>query len=160
MAVNWLEVAQKMGEAARAGVAIERKRLQEILAERARQQSAQGTQTNARRSRHALRALPALTAVASLRSRAALVSCTTFPSRPGHDWQSAPADHPGNIGRRYLRSFQNLARAFTRADHAILFDNSTEEGYRLVALLEASEGQWFPPIPAWAARLRAMTLRG
>jgi hypothetical protein len=34
MAVNWLEFAQKMAQAARAGVAIERKRLQEILAER------------------------------------------------------------------------------------------------------------------------------
>jgi len=38
-AVNWLELAQKMAQAARAGAAIERKRLQEILAERARQQS-------------------------------------------------------------------------------------------------------------------------
>jgi hypothetical protein len=34
MAVNWLELAQKMAQAARAGVAIGRKRLQEILAER------------------------------------------------------------------------------------------------------------------------------
>lgn len=59
-----------------------------------------------------------------------------------------------DVRRRYLRSFQNLASVFTRADHAILFDNSTEEGYRLVAVLEPSEGQWFPPTPAWAARLR------
>ena len=41
MAVNWLEFAQKMAQAARAGVAIERKRLQEILAERQKQQPAQ-----------------------------------------------------------------------------------------------------------------------
>jgi len=34
MAVNWTEMAQKMAQAARAGVAIEKKRLQEILAER------------------------------------------------------------------------------------------------------------------------------
>ena len=34
MAVDWLEIAQKMARAARAGVAIEKKRLQEILAER------------------------------------------------------------------------------------------------------------------------------
>ncbi len=34
MAVNWTEVAQKMAQAARAGVAIEKKRLREILAER------------------------------------------------------------------------------------------------------------------------------
>jgi hypothetical protein len=41
MAVNWLELAQKMAQAARAGVAIERKRLQEILAERQRKQPSQ-----------------------------------------------------------------------------------------------------------------------
>jgi hypothetical protein len=34
MTVNWTEMAQKMAQAARAGVAIEKKRLQEILAER------------------------------------------------------------------------------------------------------------------------------
>jgi len=34
MAVSLMEMAQKMAQAARAGVAIERKRLQEILAER------------------------------------------------------------------------------------------------------------------------------
>jgi len=41
MAVNWLELALKMAHAARAGVAIERKRLQEILAERQRKQQSQ-----------------------------------------------------------------------------------------------------------------------
>jgi hypothetical protein len=39
MAVNWLELAQKMAEAARTGVAIERKRLQEILELQRKQQS-------------------------------------------------------------------------------------------------------------------------
>jgi|GraSoiStandDraft_17_1057272.scaffolds.fasta_scaffold04187_6 hypothetical protein len=34
MAVNWTELAQKIAQAARAGVAVEKKRLQEILAER------------------------------------------------------------------------------------------------------------------------------
>jgi hypothetical protein len=34
MAVNLMQMAQKMAQAARAGVAIEKKRLQEILAER------------------------------------------------------------------------------------------------------------------------------
>jgi hypothetical protein len=38
MAVNWIELAQKMAQAARAGVAIERRRLQEIVAERQRKQ--------------------------------------------------------------------------------------------------------------------------
>ncbi len=34
MGMNWLELAQKMAQAARAGVAIEKKRLKEILAQR------------------------------------------------------------------------------------------------------------------------------
>jgi hypothetical protein len=41
MAVNWLEVAKKMAEDARAQLALNRKRLQEILAERTHQQFAQ-----------------------------------------------------------------------------------------------------------------------
>lgn len=40
MAGKWLEMALKMAQAAHAGVAIERKRLIEILAERQRSQSA------------------------------------------------------------------------------------------------------------------------
>jgi len=38
MAVNWIELAQKMAESARARVAADRKRLREILAERQRKQ--------------------------------------------------------------------------------------------------------------------------
>jgi hypothetical protein len=38
MAGKWLEIAKKMAEDARAGLAIERKRLNEILAERQRKQ--------------------------------------------------------------------------------------------------------------------------
>jgi predicted ABC-type ATPase len=55
-----------------------------------------------------------------------------------------------DVRRRYLRSFQNLAAAISRADHTILFDNSTDEGYRLVAVLGLSGNQWFKPIPEWA----------
>jgi predicted ABC-type ATPase len=62
----------------------------------------------------------------------------------GHD---VPED---DVRRRYKRSFENLPIAIERADHAILFDNSTEEGYRLVAVLGASENQWFEPVPDWA----------
>jgi len=46
MAVNWLEFAQKMAQAARAGVAIERKRLQELLAERQRKQQSQSSSSS------------------------------------------------------------------------------------------------------------------
>ena len=48
MAVNWLEVAKKMAEDARAQLAINRKRLREIVAERARQQAARDPHANAR----------------------------------------------------------------------------------------------------------------
>ncbi len=48
MAVNWLEVAKKMAEDARTQLALNRKRLKEILADRASQQSAQEPRTNAR----------------------------------------------------------------------------------------------------------------
>ena len=60
-----------------------------------------------------------------------------------------------DVRRRYLRSFQNLAAAIERADHTILFDNSTEEGYRLVAVLGASGNQWFEPVPDWAKASRS-----
>ncbi|MFZ0761907.1 MAG: zeta toxin family protein [Candidatus Sulfotelmatobacter sp.] len=55
-----------------------------------------------------------------------------------------------DVRRRYQRSFKNLPTAMERADHTILFDNSTEEGYRLVAVLGPSGSQWFKPIPGWA----------
>ena len=56
-----------------------------------------------------------------------------------------------DVRRRYTRSFENLPIAIQRADHSILFDNSTDEGYRLVAVLSPSGNQWFEPIPEWAA---------
>ena len=59
-----------------------------------------------------------------------------------------------DVRRRYQRSFENLPLAAQRADHSILFDNSTEEGYRLIAVLGLSGNQWFKPIPDWATPLR------
>jgi predicted ABC-type ATPase len=56
-----------------------------------------------------------------------------------------------DVRRRYKRSFENLTTAAQRADHTILFDNSMEEGYKLVAVLSLSESQWFKPIPGWAS---------
>jgi predicted ABC-type ATPase len=55
-----------------------------------------------------------------------------------------------DVPRRYQRSFKSLPIAIERADHTILFDNSTEEGYRLVAVLGPSGSQWFEPTPHWA----------
>lgn len=59
-----------------------------------------------------------------------------------------------DVRRRYKRSFANLQAAISRADHSILFDNSTKEGYRLVAVLASSENYWFEPTPAWPAAVR------
>lgn len=47
-----------------------------------------------------------------------------------------------------------ISTAIQRADHTILFDNSTDEGYRLIAVLGPSENHWFDPVPAWAATVR------
>jgi predicted ABC-type ATPase len=59
-----------------------------------------------------------------------------------------------DVRRRYTRSFENLLAAISRADHTILFDNSSEEGYRLVAVLGPPENQWIDPAPAWAAAMK------
>ena len=62
-----------------------------------------------------------------------------------------------DVRRRYARSFKNLPTAIKRADHTILFDNSTEEGYRLIAILGSAENQWLKAPPAWAESLRLYT---
>jgi predicted ABC-type ATPase len=61
---------------------------------------------------------------------------------------------PEDVRRRYERSFENLPIAIERADHTILFDNSTEEGYRLVAILSPTESQWLNAPPNWASPLK------
>jgi predicted ABC-type ATPase len=60
---------------------------------------------------------------------------------------------PTDVRRRYLRSLKNLPTAINRADHTILFDNSTEEGYRLIAILGPTERQWLSEPPNWASSL-------
>ena len=59
-----------------------------------------------------------------------------------------------DVRRRYRRSFDNLPVATVYADHSLLFDNSSLQGYQLVALLSAAGSQWFEPVPRWAAALR------
>ena len=61
---------------------------------------------------------------------------------------------PEDVRRRYLRSARNLPTAIQRADHTILFDNSTEEGYRLIAILSPAENHWLTQPPNWATELR------
>ena len=59
-----------------------------------------------------------------------------------------------DVRRRYRRSLQNLPVAIHRADHVMLFDNSNEEGYQLVGVIDQGSAQWFDPIPQWADFLR------
>jgi predicted ABC-type ATPase len=55
-----------------------------------------------------------------------------------------------DVRRRYQRSLENLPLAIERADDSILFDNSTSDGYRLVAILGSTGNRWFEPKPSWA----------
>ena len=59
-----------------------------------------------------------------------------------------------DVRRRYQRSFKSLLIAKERADYTILFDNSSEEGYRPVAVLGQTENHWFEPVPEWATGIR------
>ena len=59
-----------------------------------------------------------------------------------------------DVRRRYGRSLQNLPLAAQRADHVLLFDNSTEQGYQLAGIISQPEAQWFDPLPLWAAPLK------
>lgn len=59
-----------------------------------------------------------------------------------------------DVRRRYLRSLENLPVAVRRADHTLLFDNSTDDGYRLVGLLSPPAVRWFEPLPNSAATLK------
>jgi predicted ABC-type ATPase len=64
-------------------------------------------------------------------------------------------DVPENdVRRRYKRSLDHLPVAVRRADHTLLFDNSTESAYQLVGVLSPSSVQWFEPLPRWVAPLR------
>ena len=56
-----------------------------------------------------------------------------------------------DVRRRYLRSLANLPIAAKRSDYTILFDNSTKEGYRLIAILGPTGSQWLNPRPDWAS---------
>jgi predicted ABC-type ATPase len=66
----------------------------------------------------------------------------------GHDVPEA------DIRRRYDRSMANLPSAVSRADYAMLFDNSTGKSFQLFAVFEHGTAQWFQDTPAWATALR------
>lgn len=55
--------------------------------------------------------------------------------------------------RRFPRSFANLKVAVPLADEVALFDNSSPEGNRLVAIRDGRGSSFFPPVPEWASGL-------
>jgi predicted ABC-type ATPase len=59
-----------------------------------------------------------------------------------------------DVRRRYRRSLKNAPVAISRADHVILFDNSTEQGYQLVGVIDQGQTEWLEPLPNWALLLR------
>ncbi len=59
-----------------------------------------------------------------------------------------------DIRRRYERSLANLELAVARTDHGLIFDNSTKDGFRLVAQFAQGEPQWLGDLPSWAAAPR------
>jgi predicted ABC-type ATPase len=58
-----------------------------------------------------------------------------------------------DVRRRYQRSLRNAPIAISRADHVILFDNSTEQGYQLVGVIDRGKAEWLGPLPKWAGGL-------
>lgn len=66
----------------------------------------------------------------------------------GHDVPEA------DVRRRYQRSLKNVPIAISRADHVILFDNSSELGYQLLGVMDQEQTEWLEPLPNWAVELR------
>lgn len=67
-----------------------------------------------------------------------------------------------DVRRRYQRSLDNLLIAVPRTDLALIFDNSKPilenprgSAYHLAVLIENGNADWFEPLPAWLAPLRA-----
>jgi predicted ABC-type ATPase len=59
-----------------------------------------------------------------------------------------------DVRRRYQRSLKNAPIAISRADHVIIFDNSTEQGYQLVGVIDQGQNEWLEPLPKWAIGLQ------
>jgi len=56
--------------------------------------------------------------------------------------------------RRYPRTLANMKRLLPEADYAVILDNSSEDGYVLVAYGDKGHLRWSEPVPEWAAFLR------
>ena len=67
----------------------------------------------------------------------------------GHDVPEA------DVRRRYYRSLENLILAAHVADFALVFDNSTRNGYQEIVRIRAGKCEWAASVPAWAQPLKA-----
>jgi len=56
--------------------------------------------------------------------------------------------------RRYPRTLTNMKKLLPEADLAVILDNSSANGYGLVAFGHSSYMHWNEPVPDWAAGLR------
>ena len=56
--------------------------------------------------------------------------------------------------RRFPRTLDNMKKLLPLADFAVLLDNSSEQGYALVAFGRKAYMHWSEPVPEWAAALR------
>ena len=56
--------------------------------------------------------------------------------------------------RRYPRTLANMKKLLPLADLIVILDNSTQQGYSLVAAGHRGFMPWNEPVPAWAAGLR------
>jgi len=54
-----------------------------------------------------------------------------------------------DVRRRYQRSYRNLPLAIQRADTTVIFDNSTDKAYRLIAVFDPTGKHWYEPKPPW-----------
>jgi predicted ABC-type ATPase len=60
-----------------------------------------------------------------------------------------------DVRRRYTRSLEHLPSAILLSDEVILFDNSSDLGYQLVAAGGEGILEWIEPLPQWALPLKA-----
>jgi predicted ABC-type ATPase len=58
-----------------------------------------------------------------------------------------------DILRRYERSLANLTKAAKIVDELILYDNSTDAGHQLLAMIESDRTViYVPELPSWVAK--------
>ncbi len=60
--------------------------------------------------------------------------------------------------RRWPRTLRNMQRLLPLANMIVILDNSTEQGYVLVAAGRPGALSWIEPVPEWASALRGSSV--